>query len=103
MGTRLFVGNLGFDTAEEQLRDVFAEFGNVVSVAIVTDRGTGRSRGFGFVEYDALEGAEKAIASMNGAMLDGRSLNVNVARERTSGGQGGNRGDRGGREQGRRW
>ena len=89
MSTRLFVGNLGFNTMEQQLRDAFAEFGSVSSVAIITDRSTGQSRGFGFVEYDSAEDAERAIDSMNGSMLDGRSINVNVARERTGGNGGG--------------
>ncbi len=101
MSTRLYVGNLGFNTAEEQVRHAFNEFGRVASVSIITDRATGQSRGFGFVEYDSADEAERAIESMNGAMLDGRALNVNIARERSNG-AGGGRGDRGGRSE-RRW
>lgn len=86
MSTRLYVGNLGFGTAEEQVRHAFSEFGKVLSVSIITDRVTGQSRGFGFVEYESTEDAESAIGSMNGAMLDGRALTVNVARERSGGG-----------------
>lgn len=100
MSTKLYVGNLSFSTVEEQVRDAFAEFGRVASVSLITDRATGRSRGFGFVEYDSSESAERAIDSMNGAMLDGRSLTVNVARDREAGGSG--RGPRGDRSE-RRW
>ncbi|HSC87943.1 MAG TPA: RNA-binding protein [Polyangiaceae bacterium] len=85
MTTKLFVGNLSYSTSEDQLRDVFAPFGNVVSSAIVLDRMTGRSRGFGFVEYDSQAEADKAIEALNGADLNGRQLNVNVARERSEG------------------
>lgn len=107
MSTKLYVGNLGFSTAEEQVRDAFAEFGRVVSVSVITDRATGQSRGFAFVEYDSAESAQRAIDSMNGAMLDGRALNVNIARERGEGGGGGGGsrgGGGGGRERSeRRW
>jgi nucleolin len=96
MSTKLFVGNLDFNTMEQQLRETFAEFGNLVSVTIITDRMTGRSRGFGFVEYETAEDAQKAIDAMDGQTLDGRSINVSVARERTGGDRGGSGGGRGG-------
>lgn len=85
MTTKLFVGNLDYSTTEDQLRDAFAPFGNIVSSAIVLDRMTGRSRGFGFVEYEGAEEADRAIEALNGSDLNGRQLNVNVARERTEG------------------
>jgi cold-inducible RNA-binding protein len=88
MSNRLFVGNLDFNTMEQQLHEAFADFGTVVFATIITDRATGRSRGFGFVEYDSTNDALKAIDSMNGATLQGRTLNVNLARERTGGGGG---------------
>lgn len=105
MGTKLYVGNLSFNTGEAQVRDAFAEFGEVVSVFVITDRATGQSRGFGFVEYGSADDANRAIESMNGAMLDGRALTVNVAREREGGGGGGGgrpRGNRSDRSE-RRW
>jgi hypothetical protein len=83
--TKLFVGNLDYSTSEDQLRDAFAPYGNIVSSAIVLDRMTGRSRGFGFVEYDSAAEADKAIEALNGSDLNGRQLNVNVARERSEG------------------
>ena len=94
----IFVGNLNFNTSEEQLRALFATYGQVDRVSILTDRDTGRSRGFGFVEMTNEAEAEKAIAALNGANLDGRTLNVNEARPKTdraaSGGRGGFRGGR---------
>ena len=96
MGNRLYVGNLAYSTMDQQLQEAFAEFGEVVSASVVIDRATGQSRGFGFVEYGSSEEAERAIESLNGATLDGRSITVNVARERrpTGGGGGGGGGDR---------
>ena len=102
MSTKLYVGNLGFGTTDAQVRDAFEEFGSIASVSIITDRATGQSRGFGFVEYESADSAERAIGSMNGAMLDGRALNVSVAREREGGG-GGRGGSRGGDRGARRW
>ena len=100
----IFVGNLSFNTAEEELRQAFEAYGQVDRVSIMTDRDTGRSRGFGFVEMASNEDGEKAIAALNGSQLGGRTINVNEARpktERSSGGGGGgggrDRGDRGGR------
>ena len=97
----IFVGNLSFNTGEDELRQMFEQYGQVDRVSIMTDRDTGRSRGFGFVEMTNAEDGEKAIAALNGAQLSGRTLNVNEARpkmERSGGGGGGGRGrDRGGR------
>jgi len=96
----IFVGNLSFNTNEDELRQLFEAHGQVDRVSIMTDRDTGRSRGFGFVEMASNEDGEKAIAALNGAQLGGRTINVNEARpktERAGGGGGGrDRGDRGG-------
>lgn len=89
MGTRLYVGNLSFNSTVETLRTAFTESGEVVDAHIVKDRDTGRSRGFGFVTMSTEDQARKAIEAMNGAMLDGRPLKVNEAQERTGGGGGG--------------
>jgi cold-inducible RNA-binding protein len=101
----IFVGNLSFNTGEDELRQLFEQYGQVDRVSIMTDRDTGRSRGFGFVEMTNAEDGEKAIAALNGTQLGGRTLNVNEARpkmERSGGGGGGGRGrDRGGRGGGR--
>lgn len=98
----IFVGNLSFNTGEDELRQAFESYGQVDRVSIMTDRDTGRSRGFGFVEMASAEDGEKAIAALNGAQIGGRTINVNEARpkaDRPSGGGGGgrDRGDRGGR------
>ena len=79
MSKKMFVGNLSFQTTEADIREAFAQFGNGESVAIITDRDTGRSKGFGFVEM-AEEDANKAIAKMNGTELKGRALTVNEAK-----------------------
>lgn len=92
----IFVGNLDFNTSEEELRRLFEAHGQVDRVAIMTDRDTGRSRGFGFVEMTSAEDGEKAIAAMNGSQIGGRTLNVNEARPKVERGGGGGR-DRGGR------
>ena len=92
MSKNLYVGNLSVDTSADDLRQAFAQYGTVTSATVITDRETGRSRGFGFVEMDS--GAEEAIAAMNGADLQGRTLKVNEARpreERPRGGGGGYR------------
>ncbi len=81
---KIYVGNLPWSMTEDQLRDFFAGFGNVESVAIITDRDTGRSRGFAFVEMDDAD-ADKAIAEGNGHELDGRALRINEAQDRRSG------------------
>lgn len=94
MQKRLFVGNLDFSTTESDLRSKFEQFGAVVSAAVVMDRLTGQSRGFGFVELSDGAAADKAIEGLNGADLNGRSLNVSVARERPAFGGGGGGGGR---------
>jgi RNA recognition motif-containing protein len=99
---RIFVGNLSYQTTEDQLADLFSEVGQVESATIVTDRETGRSRGFGFVEMEQ-EAGNKAIERFNGHELNGRAINVNEARPRPERGgfggggrRGGNRGGGGG-------
>ena len=90
MGTRLYVGNLPFTADEEQIRDLFGQNGRTVSeVKLVTDRETGRPRGFGFVEMGSGDEADSAIRALNGHSMGGRPLTVNEAKERTSGGGGG--------------
>ena len=88
---RIYVGNMSFSTTEESLREAFEQHGAVDDVSIVTDRDTGRPRGFGFVEMSSNEEAQKAIDALNGTELDGRTLTVNEARprERSGGGGGG--------------
>ncbi len=96
MTKKLYVGNLSFQTTESELDDLFAQAGEVESVRIITDRDTGRSRGFGFVEMSE-ENAEKAISQFNGQELDGRALTVNEARPQANrGGRGGGGGGGGG-------
>jgi RNA recognition motif-containing protein len=97
MGNRLYVGNLAYSTMDQQLQEAFSEFGEVTSASVVIDRATGQSRGFGFVEFQSNEEAERAIQSLNGATLDGRSITVNVARERRPSAGGGGGGGGGGR------
>lgn len=80
---KIYIGNLPFQTSEAQLHDLFSQYGQVHSVKLVTDYVTGRSRGFGFVEMES-QGAEKAIAGLNGSELDGRTLKVDIAKERRS-------------------
>ena len=98
MGKKLYVGNLPYRTDEQQLRDLFAEFGEITSVAIVTDRQTGRSRGFGFVEMETQEAADEAIERLHGHTLEDRDLVVNEARpprnDNSRGGYNRNRRDR---------
>jgi RNA recognition motif-containing protein len=96
--SRLYVGNISYNTTEETLRSVFEEDGRTVeSVAIITDRETGQSRGFAFVEMASPADAESAIQSLDGRDVDGRRIRVNEARERSrGGGGGGGRGPRGG-------
>ncbi len=92
MNDRLYVGNLSFHTSEDALRDAFGEFGSVMDAKVIMDRETGRSRGFGFVTMDSGDAATKAIEGMDGTVLDGRPLRVNVAEERGGGGRGRGRG-----------
>jgi len=96
MATRLYVGNLSFQTSSDDLRDHFAKIGNVESAQVVEDRMTGRSRGFGFVEMTSPEEAAAAIDQLNGKEFGGRNLTVNEARPRTDRGPGGGHGGRGG-------
>ena len=98
MSEKLFVGNLSFNTTENDLQDAFAAHGTVVEANLMMDRATGRPRGFAFVTMSTPEEAQKAIAEMNGKQLDGRALTVNVARPREErpGGGGGRREFRGG-------
>jgi RNA recognition motif-containing protein len=108
--SKLYVGNCSFDVTEQQLRDVFSAYGDVASVSIITDRDTGRPRGFAFVEMSEESAAQAAIRGVNGTQQGGRTLTVNEAKPRASGGGGGfsNRGGGGGggfggRGGGRRW
>ncbi len=96
MSTKLFVGNLDFKVTENDLQDAFAAHGAVLEANLVTDRATGRPRGFAFVTMSSPEEAQKAIDALNGMELGGRTLNVNVARPREErpGGYGGGRRDR---------
>jgi RNA recognition motif-containing protein len=113
MSTKLYVGNLSFKTTEDDLNELFSKAGTVESASVVTDRDSGFSRGFGFVEMSSDEEAKSAISQFNGTEIDGRALNVNEARPREdrggSGGggggfRGGNRGGGGGGNRGgSRW
>ncbi len=89
MATKLYVGNLNFQTEERDLRDLFGQHGEVVSLNIITDRETGRSRGFGFVEMADSEAARSAESALDGSEFDGRQLKVNEAKPRNGGGGGG--------------
>lgn len=111
---KLFVGSLAWGTTDESLREAFEAFGAVADAKVITDRETGRSRGFGFVTFEQAEDADAAVDAMNGAELDGRNIAVNEAQDRRreggggggggdrrpSGGGGGRGGDRGGRPSG---
>lgn len=124
MNNKLFVGNLSFNVTENELQDTFAQYGTVLEANLMTDRMTGRPRGFGFVTMSTEEEAQKAVQALNGFTLDNRALTVNVARPREErpggggggprrsggggggwggggGGRGGDRGDRGDRGGGR--
>jgi len=97
MATKLYVGNLSYQMTDQQLQELFAESGNVASAQVVTDRYTGQSRGFGFVEMASEDEAQQAIAAFNGKNVGGRALVVNESRPREGGGGGGgNRGGGGG-------
>jgi len=93
MNNKLFVGNLSFNTTENDLQDAFAAHGTVTETNLMMDRATGRPRGFGFVTMSTPDEAQKAIEAMNGRSIDGRALTVNIAkpREERSGGGGGRR------------
>ena len=114
MNNKLFVGNLSFNVTENELQDAFAQYGTVLEANLMTDRMTGRPRGFGFVTMSTEEEAQKAIEGLNGSQLDNRALTVNVARPREDrpggggggprrgGGGGGGYGGGGGRDRGDR-
>ena len=103
MGTKLYVGNLPFGVTSQELIELFSQAGEVVSANIITDRFSGQSRGFGFVEMNSEDAAQAAINQFNEYQMKGRNLKVNEAkpRENRGGGGGGERGERGGG--GRRW
>ena len=119
MSFKIYVGNLSFNTSNNDLNDMFAEFGSVQSSNVIEDRETGRSRGFGFVEMGSKQEGEAAISALNGKEVDGRELKVNEAKPREDrggsggggrggsrggyGGGGGNRGGGGGYGGGNRW
>ena len=103
MAKRIFVGGLSYNTTSDGLREAFEAIGQVTDAAIVTDRETGRSRGFGFVEMATDELADAAIAQLNGTNLDGRTLTANEARVRAPRGGGGRGGYGGGYGGGVRW
>ena len=99
MSTRLYIGNLSYNTTQQQLQELFGTHGTVTDVDLIMDKFSGRPRGFGFITMESKEGAEAAIAALNGKNVDGRDLTVNEARPREerpprSGGGGGYRGDR---------
>src|SRR5258706_14805865 len=103
MAAKLYVGGLSYSTTSETLREYFAQCGTVESASVVTDKFSGQSRGFGFVEMATAEEAQRAIAELNGKELDGRKLTVNVSNPRPAGGGGGGPrggGGRGGRPRG---
>jgi len=102
MAKKLFVGGLSWDTTDDGLRQAFASFGEITEAKVITDRDTGRSRGFGFVTFTQDEDAKKAISQMDGTSLDGKTIKVNEAQEksprgggRSGGGFGGGRGSGG--------
>ena len=112
MGNKLYVGGLSWNTDNDGLRQAFERFGDVEDVRVVTDRETGRSRGFGFVTFSSNEAAQAAISEMDGTSLDGRNIKVNEAEDRPRGGGGGGGGggdrrgggyERGGYGGGSRW
>src|SRR3990167_5756154 len=99
MGTKLYVGGLPYSTTEQQLSELFAPQGSVTSAKVITDKFTGQSRGFGFVEMATEDEAQKAISALNGTHIDGRTMTVNEAKpqeKRTGGGGGGYGGGGGG-------
>ncbi len=95
MSSKLYVGNLSFDSTEADLKDLFGQHGSVESVAVITDRETGRARGFAFVEMSEASAAQDAIRALDGTDFGGRSIKVNEAQDRRGGGGGGGGGGRG--------
>lgn len=96
MATKLYVGNLSYGTRDRDLEELFAEAGSVASAQVITDRDTGQSRGFGFVEMSTEDEARQAIAAINGRTIEGRALVVNESKPREGGGGGGGRSGGGG-------
>jgi len=96
MGRKLYVGNLPYSATEQSVRDAFSKAGTVDSVSIISDRDTGQSKGFGFVEMSSDAEAQTAIQQLNGTSLDGRQIKVNEAKPKAPGGGGGGGGGRGG-------
>lgn len=96
MAVKLFVGGLSYSTSSERLREAFASVGTVESASVVTDRETGRSRGFGFVEMSSQEDAQSAVSRLNGTDLDGRQIKVEIAKSTGPSSGAGSRGGRGG-------
>jgi RNA recognition motif-containing protein len=96
MGKKLYVGNLAYGVADQDLEQMFGAHGTVQSAQVIMDRDTGRSKGFGFVEMSSDQEAQAAIAALNGKQHDGRALTVNEARPKTEGGGRGGSGGRGG-------
>ena len=94
MGRRLYVGNLGYGVTDSDLQQLFAGHGTVDSASVISDRSTGQSKGFGFVEMSSNAEAEAAIAALDGKELGGRAIKVNEAKPRPAGGGGGGRGGR---------
>ncbi len=105
MGSKIYVGGLPYSATEQQLSDLFSPHGSVQSARVITDKFTGQSRGFGFVEMGSEDEAKKAIAALNGTQMDGRTLTVNEAKpqEPRSGGGGGRGGFGGGGGKRDRW
>ncbi len=100
MSKKLYVGNLPFSVTEDELRSLFEQHGSIASVNVITDRDTGRARGFAFVEMDEASAADKAMSALDGTEMGGRSLKVNEAQDKRGGGGGGGGGGgyRGGRD-----
>jgi cold-inducible RNA-binding protein len=96
MSNKLFIGGLSWDTTDSSLAQAFEGFGGITEAKVITDRESGRSRGFGFVTFEESSAASDAIAAMDGEMLDGRAVKVNAAQERSGGGGGGGGGRGGG-------
>ena len=96
MGKKLYIGNLPYTITESELRELFERHGTVASVNVITDRETGRARGFAFVEFEDANGAQAAMQALDGTQVGGRTLRVNEANERGAGGGGGGGGGRGG-------
>lgn len=103
MATKVYVGNMSYDTTDNDLRELFAAYGEVSSVNVVKDRDTGRPRGFAFVEMATKEAAQAAITALNGKEVDGRQLNVNEAQPPKERSNYSNNNNRGGRREQRRW